>query len=132
MPPNAKYLLVSLPTSIAHTHDSDAAFSAIVSTVTRDYGAVHRFPIPEFKIGTLDALVLQADELAKLDSNVEGAVAKVVEVLRGCCVGADGEGEEEVGRHKMVNDSMCAISFRVGDRKEVGGRRVLTGGRVCR
>jgi len=103
MPPNAKYLLVSLPTSIAHTHDANSAFAAIGATVNRDCGTVHRFPIPEFKIGTLDALVLQADELAKLDTNVEGAVAKVVDVLRGCCVGAETE-EEEVEKHKMVND----------------------------
>ena len=50
------------------------------------------------KAGTLDALVRQADELAKLDANVEGAVAKVVDVLKNIVPG------QEAG-HKLVGDS---------------------------
>ncbi len=93
----SKYLFVSLPASISRSHDPDEAFNAVQAVIATE-GAVSHFPIPEFKIGTLDGLVTQADELAKLDANVEGAVAKVVDVLRNIV-----PGEEE--DHKTVNDS---------------------------
>lgn len=95
------YLLVALPSSIVRSNDPEDAFAAIQSTVPSDAGTISRFPIPEFKIGTLDALVLQADELAKLDANVEGAVGKVVEVLRSIV-----SNPQEAERHKTVSDSM--------------------------
>ncbi|CEP62166.1 H(+)-transporting V1 sector ATPase subunit C LALA0_S04e09340g [Lachancea lanzarotensis] len=42
---------------------------------------VSEFKIPEFKIGSLDTLVLQSEELAKIDSQISSSVAKIVEVL---------------------------------------------------
>ncbi|SCU94364.1 LAFA_0F21396g1_1 [Lachancea sp. 'fantastica'] len=42
---------------------------------------VSEFKIPEFKIGSLDTLVLQSEELAKIDSQIGTSVAKIVEVL---------------------------------------------------
>lgn len=95
------YLLVALPSSIHPSNDPSEAFTSVKSTLPTDNDTISRFPIPEFKIGTLDALVLQADELAKLDANVEGAVSKVVEVLRGIV-----DSPVEAERHKTVNDSM--------------------------
>lgn len=102
-----KYLLISLPTSITPTNDEDDALNAISSTVTPDNGTVHPFPIPEFKIGTLDALVQQADELAKLDSNCQAVVAKIGDALKGIFNGD----EEQVERMKNVNDSMWMRCF---------------------
>ncbi|KAF8542052.1 hypothetical protein BDD12DRAFT_877157 [Trichophaea hybrida] len=93
----SKYLLVALPASIDRSNDLDEAFNRLKSVITPDVGTVSPFPIPEFKIGTLDALVLQADELAKLDANVEGAVVKVTDVLRNIVPG------QEAG-HKLVGD----------------------------
>lgn len=95
---SGKYLLIALPASIDRSHDPEEAFNKIRSVITPDAGTVSLFPIPEFKIGTLDALVRQADELAKLDSNVEVAVTKVVDVLRNIVPG------QEAG-HKLVGDS---------------------------
>lgn len=94
-----KYTLVALPATIVPSGDEEEAFNAVKSTVTPDAGEVARFPIPSFKIGTLDALVLQADELAKIDQQVEAAVAKVADVLRNVCE------EDRVQEQKMVNDS---------------------------
>lgn len=94
------YLLVALPSSIHPSNDAPDAFASLEAKVPSDAGTVSRFPIPEFKIGTLDALVLQADELAKLDANVGGAVGKVVEVLGSIC-----DSPQEVERHKRVNES---------------------------
>lgn len=97
----ARYLLVSLPTSISPANDHDEALTALRSAVTTDNGSVFPFQIPEFKIGTLDALVQQADELAKLESGCEAVVAKVGDSLR---VILEGD-EEKISQQKNVNDS---------------------------
>lgn len=98
-----KYLLVSLPTSISPANDHDEALTALRSAVTTDYGTVFPFPIPEFKIGTLDALVQQADELSKLAAGCEGVVGKVGDSLRHILNGD----EDKISQSKIVNDSQC-------------------------
>jgi V-type H+-transporting ATPase subunit C len=99
-----KYLLVSLPTSISPSHHHEEAFEALRSTVTADVGDTYPFAIPTFKVGTLDALVQQADDLAKLHSACEGVVAKVADSLRNIL---DGD-EDKIQQQKTINDSMCA------------------------
>lgn len=96
-----KYLLVSLPTSISKSNDHDEALTALRSAITTDYGTVFPFSIPEFKIGTLDALVQQADDLAKLESGCEAVVSKVGDSLKTILEGE----EEKVLQQKKVNDS---------------------------
>ena len=96
-----KYLLVSLPTSISPSNDHDEALTALRSAVTTDYGTVFPFPIPEFKIGTLDALVQQADELSKLATGCESVVSKVGDSLKNVLYGD----EEKISQSKTVNDS---------------------------
>ncbi|KAL2042896.1 hypothetical protein N7G274_004656 [Stereocaulon virgatum] len=95
-----KYLLVSLPTSISPTNDHDEALTALRSAVTTDYGEVFPFRIPEFKIGTLDALVQQADDLAKLEAGCEGVVNKVGDSLKTILEG----NEDKISQQKTVND----------------------------
>ena len=99
-----KYLLVSLPTSISPSNDHDEALTALRSAVTTDYGTVVPFPIPEFKVGTLDALIHQGDELAKLEGACEGVVGKVGDSLRAIL---DGD-ESKVAEQKTVNNSEYA------------------------
>lgn len=101
-----KYLLVSLPTSITPSHHRDDALDAVSATVSPDNGSVAPFPIPEFKIGTLDALVQQADELAKLEASCQGVVAKVGDALKGVLEGD----ETQIDKMKTVNDSMSTVS----------------------
>jgi V-type H+-transporting ATPase subunit C len=96
-----KYLLVSLPTSITPSHHADEALTALRSTITNDVGTTYPFAIPTFKIGTLDALVQQADDLAKLDNACEGVVGKVGESLRSLLDGDD----EKIQQQKTINDS---------------------------
>jgi V-type H+-transporting ATPase subunit C len=100
MSKNTKYLLVSLPTSISSSNSADEALEALRSTITPDYGTTYPFAIPTFKIGTLDALVQQADDLAKLDSACEGVVGKMGESLRSLLEGD----EDKVQQHKIIND----------------------------
>jgi len=95
-----KYLLISFPTSIVPSHDRDDALDAISTTISPDNGTVSPFPIPEFKIGTLDALVQQADELAKLEAVCQNAVGKVGDALKSIL---DGD-ETQVAKMKTVND----------------------------
>jgi len=95
-----KYMLVSLPTSISPSNDKDEALSALQSTVASDSVTVLHFKIPEFKIGTLDALVQQADDLAKLESSCEAVVAKVGDSLRSLLEGD----EDKIAQQKTVND----------------------------
>ncbi|KAI2900579.1 hypothetical protein CBS63078_5530 [Aspergillus niger] len=100
MSKSTKYLLVSFPTSITPSHHRDDALDAISTTVSSENGSVAPFPIPEFKIGTLDALVQQADELAKLEAGCQGVVAKVGDALKNIL---DGD-EAQIEKMKTVND----------------------------
>ncbi|KAF8858145.1 vacuolar ATP synthase-like protein subunit C 1 [Acephala macrosclerotiorum] len=95
-----KYILVSLPTSISPSNDKEEALTALRSTVGAENGEVQPFKIPEFKIGTLDALVQQADDLAKLESSCEAVVAKVGDSLRSLLEGD----EDKIAQQKTVND----------------------------
>jgi V-type H+-transporting ATPase subunit C len=95
-----KYILVSLPSSISPSNNKEEALTALRSTIGAD-GSVQLFKIPEFKIGTLDALVQQADDLAKLESSCEAVVAKVGDSLRSLLEGD----EEKIAQQKTVNDS---------------------------
>ena len=101
------YLLVSLPTTISPANDHDEALTTLRSAVTTDNGAVFPFSIPEFKVGTLDALVRQADELAKLEDACKGVVAKVGDALRTILQGD----ESKIAQQKTVNDSTTAFSI---------------------
>ncbi|KAL4742958.1 hypothetical protein BDV11DRAFT_179860 [Aspergillus similis] len=100
MSKSTKYLLVSLPSSITPSHHRDDALDTITATVGSDNGSVAPFPIPEFKIGTLDALVQQADELAKLEAACQGVVSKVGDALKNILEGD----EAQIEKMKTVND----------------------------
>jgi len=97
-----KYMLVSLPTSISPANDQEEALTALRSTVTTDNGTVLPFKIPEFKIGSVDTLIQQADDLAKLEGSCQAVVAKVGDSLRSLLEG----NEEKIASQKTVNDSM--------------------------
>ncbi len=85
--------------------------AALKTTVSGDNIAVLPFKIPEFKIGTLDALVQQADDLAKLENACEAVVAKVGDSLRSLLEGD----EDKIAQQKTVNDSRsyAAQSFAI-------------------
>ena len=107
MSKQTKYLLISLPSSITPSHHRDDALEALTSTISADPDAVTSFPIPEFKIGTLDALVQQADDLARLEGLCQSVVGKVGESLRNILEGD----EDQIERMKTVNDSMGIFLF---------------------
>ncbi len=99
-----QYILVSLPLRIF----DDDPLTALAATVGRDNGETLPFPIPSFKIGTLDALVQHADDLAKLNAACEAAGSKVADSLKSIL---DGD-EDKAAEQKMVNDStLCAANL---------------------
>lgn len=97
----ASYILLSLPLRTFDTGDKDEAVKSLGSTIGPDNGTATTFPIPAFKIGTLDALVHQADELAKLHTGCEGVVQRVADSLKTILEGD----EDKIAQNKMVNDS---------------------------
>ncbi|CAM0135186.1 Vacuolar ATP synthase subunit C [Umbelopsis sp. WA50703] len=58
------------------------------------------FSIPEFKIGTLDALVLLSDELVKYDASIEQTVMKTVDIMRSLLK----DQESQLPEYLKVND----------------------------
>ena len=73
MSSNVFYLL-SLPSSAAPSggDPEDQLESWYSSSLNLPSSDVHHFDIPSFKIGTLDSLVQQSEELAKLDGQFGG------------------------------------------------------------
>ena len=103
MSKSTKYLLVSLPTSISSSNDREEAFGALQATAAKDSESVLPFTIPEFKVGSLDALVQQADDLGKLEGACEAVANKVGDSLRTILEGDEGK----LTQQKTVNDSQC-------------------------
>ncbi|EXJ71485.1 V-type H+-transporting ATPase subunit C [Cladophialophora psammophila CBS 110553] len=97
---SAKYLFVSVPASITPSGHKDDAIASVEKAANPSNGDVLPFSIPEFKIGTLDALLQQSDELAKLAALCHGVVGKVGDTLKNIL---DGD-EEKIAMHKNVND----------------------------
>lgn len=114
----SRYVLVSLPSSIAPSHNSDDALSAISDLLLSELGAditatsfsrddqdaaapLIPFNIPTFKIGTLDALVQQAEELEKLNALCETVIGKVGDVLASILEGKD----VDVDAMKLIDES---------------------------
>jgi V-type H+-transporting ATPase subunit C len=95
------YLFVSVPSSITPSGHKDDAIQALQKAVNESYGTVIPLSIPEFKIGTLDALIQQSEELEKLDGMCQGVVSKVGDTLKNIL---DGD-EEKMAQHKSVDDS---------------------------
>jgi hypothetical protein len=108
MPPSSRFLVVSLPTSITSSQSKGDALSALKATVGPDNGTTNSFPVPAFKIGTLDALVQQADDLTKLNAASEAVVSKVAESLRGIL---DGD-EDKIAQQKTINDSTLILDIK--------------------
>ncbi|KAF4969128.1 hypothetical protein FSARC_3595 [Fusarium sarcochroum] len=105
---STKYAFLSLPLSVFDSSDRDDAVSSLRGTISSDNGSVLPFNIPDFKIGTLDALVQQADELTKLEASCQAVVSKVADSLKNVL---DGD-EDRIAQYKMVNDSQSRTLHR--------------------
>lgn len=95
------FFSVSLPSSISPSGDAEEALTTLRSAVSTDAGTTYPFSIPQFKIGTLDAFIQQADELSKLESGCRQVVEKITDQLRTLLEGD----EEKLAEQKVVNES---------------------------
>ena len=100
-----KYLVVSVPSSITPSGHKDDALGSIQKAVNPSYGDVSSFNVPEFKIGTLDALIQQSEDLSKLEGLCNVVVSKVGDTLKNIL---DGD-EDKLQMHKSVNDSKSEL-----------------------
>ncbi|KAK5322227.1 Vacuolar ATP synthase subunit C [Exophiala xenobiotica] len=101
MPDNTKYLFVALPSSITPSGHKDDAIGAIQRAVKSENGLASQFSIPDFKVGTLDALIQQSDDLGRIEGLCKGVVSKVGDTLRNVLEGDEGK----IVMHKNVNDN---------------------------
>uniref|UniRef100_A0A1A7YWW0 V-type proton ATPase subunit C n=1 Tax=Iconisemion striatum TaxID=60296 RepID=A0A1A7YWW0_9TELE len=74
-----EFWLISAPGEKTCQQTWDKMMAA--TTRTNNLSTNHKFGIPDLKVGTLDVLVGLSDELAKLDSFVEGVVKKVAQYM---------------------------------------------------
>lgn len=81
--PKEDFFLLSLPYSAAPSggEPHSQLEKWLIEKLSVEDGDVATFDIPNFKIGTLDNLVQQSEELSKLDGQVYGAFHKAGEVL---------------------------------------------------
>ncbi|KAF9166552.1 Vacuolar ATP synthase subunit C [Actinomortierella ambigua] len=76
-----QYWFVSIPGESNRTVTFQN-FKAKIASAQNDLSEVSPLPIPDFKIGTLDTLVLLSEDLAKQDVLFENSVVKLVDTIR--------------------------------------------------
>lgn len=77
-----EFVLLSLPMNAQPASaPGKSATSWLHESLVGGRTFVSEFHIPEFKIGSLDTLVVQSEELAKIDSQIGSSVAKILEIL---------------------------------------------------
>ena len=101
MPEKTKYLFVALPSSITPSGHKDDAIGSIQRAVRSENGLVTLFSVPDFKVGTLDGLIQQSEELGRIESLCKGVVSKVGDTLSNVLDGNN----DQIIMHKNVNDS---------------------------
>ena len=72
--------------------------------VKPDLACIFPFGIQEFKVGTLDSLIVLSDELAKVDLQIETTVVKISDSLRVLL-----KDDEELKHCLLVGDSMSEV-----------------------
>ncbi|SJM83857.1 V-type proton ATPase subunit C [Zygosaccharomyces bailii] len=79
-----EFILLSLPKNAAPAvSPSSNADSWLQNEMLGGKSFVSDFRIPEFKIGSLDSLIVESEELAKTDNQIGSSIGKIVEILSG-------------------------------------------------
>ncbi|KAJ8659640.1 hypothetical protein O0I10_004619 [Lichtheimia ornata] len=93
-----KYLFISVPA----LGNKQNTFLNIRGKLSEFHALTYAFNVPEFKIGTLDALVLLSDDLAKYDTAFEQTVNKLADILTNLVKSDSTNGH--VSEYMLVND----------------------------
>ncbi|GMG31847.1 unnamed protein product [Ambrosiozyma monospora] len=73
------YLLISLPR--ASTDDKPTLVQWLERSINGGGNQVFDQELPKFKVGTLDSLILQSEELAKYDQQLESSIIKTLDII---------------------------------------------------
>ncbi|GME81840.1 unnamed protein product [Ambrosiozyma monospora] len=84
------YLLISLPR--ASTDDKPTLVQWLERTINGGGNQVFDQELPKFKVGTLDSLILQSEELAKYDQQLESSIIKTLDIITSTSSNAAGSG----------------------------------------
>lgn len=101
MSAGAQYMLIALPLSVSSSEDPEEVLAALDGSVDHAQGTMHKFAIPELKVGSLDVLMSQSDELGRLEAACAGVVSKVEDALKNVLEGD----ADKIRQAKTVNDS---------------------------
>lgn len=77
------FFLVSLPGNAKPSNGDATVDEYLKNSLIGGRTFVSEFKIPEFKIGSLDNLLLESEELGKIDGQIGSSVSKIVEILTG-------------------------------------------------
>ncbi|CDO96529.1 unnamed protein product [Kluyveromyces dobzhanskii CBS 2104] len=76
------FILLSLPENAKPSQNPETDVATwLENGLISGRSYVSEFPIPDFKIGSLDTLVLQSEELSKIDSQIYSSLQKITEIL---------------------------------------------------
>ena len=76
MASEAEYFLVMLPTLSGG--EPNAEYKQVVESLNLRQAQPKKFPLPSFKVGTLDSLMEASDDLAKIDTMTEASLHKIL------------------------------------------------------
>uniref|UniRef100_A0A8C6M1G7 V-type proton ATPase subunit C n=1 Tax=Nothobranchius furzeri TaxID=105023 RepID=A0A8C6M1G7_NOTFU len=107
----SEFWLISAPGEKTCQQTWDKMMAA--TTRTNNLSTNHKFGIPDLKVGTLDVLVGLSDELAKLDSFVEGVVKKVAQYMADVLEDSRDKVQENLLANGELPDTCSIICFPV-------------------
>lgn len=76
-----EFLLVSLPQNVEPA-DGSSGTSFFENDLYNGICHTANFPLPIFKVGSLDDLVVESEELGKIDNSTEQTIFKIIDVLK--------------------------------------------------
>ncbi|KAG7700366.1 hypothetical protein KL950_000481 [Ogataea haglerorum] len=76
---DANYLLISLPKSTST--DKRSLRDWLQTYINGGSVELFEYQLPGFKVGTLDSLVLQSEELGRIDQQLYGSIGKVQDIM---------------------------------------------------
>ncbi|WFD24786.1 Vacuolar ATP synthase subunit C [Malassezia equina] len=84
MPSESSYWIVSVP--VQEEKSTEKMYSDLVSRLVRDSACEESdlapLPVPELKTGTLESLIIMAEDLPKMDTLFASVITRIVDTLR--------------------------------------------------
>jgi len=108
--PNPSVWMISAPNKPT-SQDTVNDLKDVISKGHNATGEVIPFSIPEFKVGTLDSLIVLSDELQKTDALIEAIVVKIADSLKGLIDDANTWTESLIVADKSIHNYLETFSW---------------------